>query len=271
MSLLTSLFRLLAVAILAASLHRASAWQWALASLAVSLLAALAGVAIISKRFGRPRFAPHIFLARFGEGFNFSLAGSTQSVYNDIDKTLLSHYGMNFANGIYTMAYRIVDVATIPVTALDAAALPRYFRLSTSGSARVKALSVRLAARAALLGLVMAVCMFYVAPVIPHIIGNGFRESVLALRWLCLIPVFRGAHQLMGSAVTGLGFQHYRTRAQIAAAAFNLGLNLWLIPRHGWLGAAWASLATDGGLAIINWFVLQTLRHKALDPQTAMP
>jgi len=95
---------------------------------------------------------------------------------------------------------------------------------------------------------------------IPHIVGRGFGESVAAFRWLSLIPVFRGMHQLTGCAITGLGFQRYRTMAQVAAAAFNFGLNLLLMPRHGWLGAAWASLATDGTLAVVNCLVLQSLR-----------
>jgi O-antigen/teichoic acid export membrane protein len=264
MNLVTSFLRLLAVGSLSAYLHHASAYQWALASLLVSALAAIAGSAMISLRHGWPRFAPRLFFSRIGEGFNFSLAGSTQSVYNDFDKTMLSHYGMNIANGIYTMAYRIVDVATIPVTALDAAALPRYFRQSNEGSASVRHLSIRLAGRAALLGLVAAICMFLTAPLIPLVIGKGFNQSITALRWLCLLPVFRGIHQLTGSAITGLGFQRYRTRGQIAAAAFNLGLNLWLIPRFSWYGAAWSSLATDGGLAIVNWLLLQNVQEMAL-------
>ncbi len=259
MNLLTSFLRLTAVLVLAPIVHHGTAWQWALASLVVSALAAVAGSALVILRFGAPTFSLRLLWSRLGEGLNFSVAGSTQSVYNDIDKTMLSHYGMNVANGIYTMAYRVVDVATIPIGALDAAALPRYIRQSSQGAATVRNLSVRLAGRAALIGLLMTVCMFVAAPLIPHIVGNGFKESVIALRWLCLVPAFRGVHQLTGCAITGMGFQRYRTWAQIAAASLNLGLNFWLIPSHGWLGAAWASLATDGTLAIVNWFLLQSV------------
>ena len=263
-TLLTSFLRLLAVCALASVLHNATARQWALSSLIVSVLAAIAASTIVLKRFGRPRFVPGLLVSRLGEGFGFSFAGSTQSAYNDIDKTMLSHYGMNVANGIYTTAYRIVDIATIPVNALDAAALPRFFRKNQESPAKVGALSVRLAKRAALLGIVMAICMFIAAPLIPIIIGEGFKDSVMALRWLCLIPVFRGVHQLTGSAITGMGFQRYRTVAQFSAAALNLGLNLWLIPRYGWVGAAWASVATDGALGVTNWSMLQYLRRAAL-------
>lgn len=251
--------RLIAVLVLAVLLHRITAWQWAVWSLAASVLASIALVAIVTARFGRPRFEPKLLASRFGEGFNFSIAGSTQSVYNDVDKTMLSHYGMNVANGIYTLAYRIVDMATIPIIAVDAAVLPRFFRQGLDDAEGAVDLSERLAKRSAVLGIGLAVCMFAAAPLIPHLIGSGFKESVLALRWLCLIPAFRGVHQLTGSAVTGLGFQRYRTMAQFAAAAFNFGLNVWLIPRYGWMGAAWASLATDGGLGIVNVVVARRL------------
>jgi len=262
-SLLTNLLRLSAVIVLAVTIHHASAWQWALASLAVSVLAALVSSVFITARFGLPRFMPQILFKRLGEGLSFSLAGSTQSIYNDIDKAMLSHYGMNIANGIYTLAYRIVDLATIPISALDTAVLPRYFRQRPQGIASVKHLSARLTWRAALVGVLVSGCMLLAAPLIPVIVGKGFAESVIAFRWLCLIPVFRGVHQLTGSAVTGLGFQKYRTIAQFSAAAFNFLLNLWLIPRFGWLGAAWSSLATDGSLAIVNWTLLQCLQDRS--------
>lgn len=262
MNLLTSSLRLLAVAALQLFLHHASAQQWAAASLGVSVLAAVTGSVIILVRFGRPHFVPRILVSKFGEGLNFCLGGSTKFVYDDIDKTMLSHYGMNVANGIYTMAYRIIDLATIPVTALDAAALPRYFRHDDLDAKGVKTLSYRLAWRAALVGLVTSGCALFAVPLIPSILGRGFSSTVDAYRWLCLIPAFRGIHQLTGSAATGLGFQHYRTRTQIAAAALNFGLNLWLIPRYSWHGAAWASLATDGSLAIANCIILRNLQHR---------
>jgi O-antigen/teichoic acid export membrane protein len=261
-NVLVSFLRLMAIAFLALISPHATAWQWAMASLIVSVLAAGITSAFVIVRYGRPCFDPQLLLSKLGEGFGFSLAGSTQSAYNDIDKTMLCHYGLNVANGIYTLAYRIIDVATIPITALDVAVLPRYFHLSREKSAGLVNLSIRLAKRAALTGMIASICMFLAAPLIPLIVGEGFRDSVTALRWLCLIPVFRGVHQLTGSAITGLGFQRYRTTAQFSVAALNVGLNLWLIPRYGWLGAAWASVASDGTLAVTNWSMLLNLGNK---------
>ena len=180
--------------------------------------------------FGSPVRAPAASRA-LGRRLDSSFAGSTQSAYNDIDKAMLSHYSMNVANGIYAMAYRIVNIATLPVNALDAAALPRYFRESQEGAHAVKNLSFRLRHGE------QRHQTSYVRLHVPcgadysiHRRGWGFTESVSALRWLCLIPAFRGLHQLTGSAVTGMGFQRYRTMAQLAAAAFNFALNLLAYP-----------------------------------------
>lgn len=259
MILLTSFLRLTAVVALTVFLHHATARIWVLSSLLVSIAAALVGSAVVTARYGAPRVSPKFLLSTVGEGFGFSLAGSSQSAYNDIDKAMLSHYGMNLANGIYSMAYRLVDLATIPVNSLDAAALPRFCRDGQTRPASVTAHSLTLARRSALLTLALAACLFFAAPIIPKVVGNGFAESVAALRWLCLLPVFRSIHQLTGCAITGLGFQRYRTAVQCVAALLNLLLNIWLIPKHGWLGAAWASLVTDGLLGVTNWGLLRYL------------
>jgi O-antigen/teichoic acid export membrane protein len=107
--------------------------------------------------------------------------------------------------------------------------------------------------------MLLSVGMFGAAPLIPLVAGQGFAQSASALRWLCLIPVFRSVQTLSGAALTGAGFQRYRTLAQVAAAALNFGSNLWLIPAYGWRGAAWSSLATDGAMGAMNLSILQLL------------
>ena len=63
------------------------------------------------------------------------------------------------------------------------------------------------------------------------------------------------------------GHQRVRLISQSIAAIGNLGLNLYLVPRYSWLGAAWASLATDAGLGIMNWVALILLASRRALPQ----
>jgi lysozyme family protein len=39
-------------------------------------------------------------------------------------------------------------------------------------------------------------------------------------------------------------------------------MNLYLIPAFSWRGAAWASLLTDGFLAVSNWTVLAVIARR---------
>jgi O-antigen/teichoic acid export membrane protein len=118
--------------------------------------------------------------------------------------------------------------------------------------------------------LVAAAGMFLTARFIPLIVGKSFENSVSALQWLCLIPAFRTFHLSAGDALTGAGYQRYRTACQLLAAGLNFGLNLFMIPMFSWRGAAWSSLATDGFLGIANWVVLTMVikkeRHAISEP-----
>jgi O-antigen/teichoic acid export membrane protein len=255
----TSVARLLAAAGMVLVLHHATVHQWVIASLCVSGLSAVMAMTLVTVRLGRPRIDLRLLRERALEGVGFSIAASTTSVYNDIDKAMLSRYGMLAADGIYSMAYRVVDMSCTPIRALQSAAFPRFCQTGRDGAAGSIALTRKLLSKTLPFGLLAAAAMFLAAPIIPHIAGRSFANSVPALEWLCLLPVFRSLHLSAGDTLTGAGYQRYRTAAQLCAAGLNFGLNLWLIPAYSWHGAAWASLLTDGGLAAGNWMVLGLL------------
>jgi len=259
LNLSNSFVRTLAAAALFVTIHHATAWQWALTSTIVSLAGAIVALGIVAFSFSGPQFSLSLLRKRFVEGCEFAFASSTTSAYNDLDKSMLSHYGMNAANGIYTLAYRAVDIATLPIVSLRDAAMPHLFRKGAVGLGEAADFAWRLWRRTFLVSLAMSAGMFLFAPLAAQFAGKGFGEVALAMRWLCLIPIFRSVHEISGSALTGSGFQRYRTGTQICAVLLNLVLNLWLIPRYSWHGAAWSSLVTDGALGAMNWGMLTLL------------
>jgi len=165
------------------------------------------------------------------------------------------------------MAYRVIDVAAMPIRSIHAAAFPRFFRhgAEAGGLASTEHFAKRLLRRTSVLGLAVAVCLFLGAPIIPLLVGKGFAPSVMALRWLCLIPFFRSFHLSAGDALAGAGRQSTRLVFQMVAAVGNLGMNLYLIPRFSWRGAALASLITDAGLGVMLWVVLSWLKQRVRD------
>jgi O-antigen/teichoic acid export membrane protein len=263
LGLLTNLLRTLVVIAMLLGLHHATAWQWAVASTIVSVIGAGIAVSNVTARFGLPKIEGKTFRKHAFEGFGYSFAGSTTVFYNDFDKTMLSHYGMNTANGIYSMAYRVIDIASIPISAIHAASIAQFFHRGRLGIASAGELSSRLLRRVLPGMILLSVTMFASAPLIPHLLGHEFGQSVQALRWLCLIPIFRSVQTITGSALTGAGYQRFRVLGQVIAAGLNFGLNIWAIPHYGWRGAAWSSLATDAAIGAMNWTALRALIGRA--------
>jgi len=266
LKLLTNLLRALLAGFLLWHQHHATAQQWVVATLTVSFAVACTALALVTWCYGKPAFSLRLLRQRCGEGAAFAVSDSAAGIYNNFDKGMLGHYGMNAANGIYTMAYRVVDVCTVPMLAIHAAAFPGFFRKGIGGVQETTAYALRILKRTGPMALLFAVAMALGAPVIPHLIGKSFSDSVLALRWLCLLPLFRSFQYSAGDALTGAGHQKLRLGAQTIAAVLNFGLNLYLIPHCGWLGAAWSSLATDGFLGISSWTVLLVVRSHAPRP-----
>jgi len=262
LNLLTSALRLLFALSMLVIFGHASAWQWALASLLISIIVAVAAITVVTRHYGLPSFSLGLLLKRFGEGFVFAISGSTTSVYNDFDKVILSHYGMLQANGIYSMAYRVVNVGTMPILSLVGAAFPRFFQAGVNGTAAVLPMARTLLKRTLVPGVLVVAGMFLFAPILPHLVGNSYREAVSALRWLCLIPIFRCFSLSAGDALSGAGDQKFRLICQSTAAVGNGLLNLYLIPHYSWHGAAWASLLTDGALGTMSWAALFYLARR---------
>jgi O-antigen/teichoic acid export membrane protein len=229
-----------------------TATQWSLGVLLASGVTAVIAMVLVRRTIGPTRYSPRLLISKSLEGFGFSFAGTTTSVYNDVDKLMLGHYGMERENGFYTLAYRIVDFATTPIGAIDAAVLPRFFYLYEGGLLPVIRLAAKSVKTALLFAAAVGAGLWLIAPVIPHIVGHDFSNAVTALRWLCWLPLLRSVHLVTGSALTSIGKQNMRTASQFSAAAVNVVLNFWWIRAFGWIGAAWSSVLSDGLLGVLN-------------------
>lgn len=262
LSFLSNLIRIFVLILMLTTMHRATAVQWSIGWLAASAVAALMSLVWVQREIGSPSLNLRLIRTRMWEGIGFSFAGTTQSLYNDVDKTMLSHYGLHKETGFYSLAYRIVDFCTTPMSAIVLATIPRSFRLSQQNAPAVARFGFKSARIAVVLGIAIAAGTMLLAPVVPRIVGRDFSGVLIALRWLCWIPLLRGLHYMTGSAITALGRQNLRTAAQFTVAGTNVLLNLWWIPAYGWIGAAWSSVACDGLLAILNVSLLLWLSNR---------
>ena len=225
--------------------------------------AALFAAMAVTRRVGWPPHPTSFGKAELREGLMFSLSGSARSVYDDIDKAMLARFGSLGVTGIYGAAYRIIDVAFLPIRSLVFAAYPRFFARGAAGVRAVAALARSLVPAAATYCLAAGAALFLLAPLVPVVLGPSYAGVADAIRWLAILPALRAMHYFAADALTGAGHQELRTAAQVGVAVFNVALNLVLIPAYSWVGAAWASIASDGTLAVSLWSILIVLARHA--------
>lgn len=177
----------------------------------------------------------------FSFGFSFIIAAS--------DKYLIGYFRGVAEVGIYAAAYTVMDrIVTALFMVVATPAFPLIVhRLEQEGieAARRQAYTNG----AALLLLAMPACAGLILTT-PHLaalfVGPAFQEGVLSIMpWIALAAFLNG--------LTAHYFDHAFHLAKRPAlffmtegpsALFNLMLNILLIPRYGFIGAAWAAAGT---------------------------
>lgn len=229
---------------------------WGYFYLVSSIISSLIGIYLVNLELGYPIFDKQIIFSEIKEGIYFSISVSSLNIYNDIDKTMLTKLSTLEAAGIYSAAYRIVDVSVIPIRSLLYASYASYFKNGLNGIRGTLTFTSKLLPIAAAYGIVISFSLFLLAPILPYFLGKEFLDTVSALRWLSPLPLIKVFHSFAADTLTGAGFQGVRSFCQACTAVINIALILYLIPILSWKGAAYASLATDSFLAITLWIVV---------------
>jgi O-antigen/teichoic acid export membrane protein len=258
-NLLPNLTRLLAALALINFFPKSGALEWSYLYLISTAVSALIGVLLVCNSLGTPKLALSKIKPEITEGFYFSIGLSAQTIYNDIDKTMLARLATLEATGIYAAAYRLIDVAFVPVRSLLAAAYAKFFQHGVNGIGGSIKLAKRLLPFAGIYGASAGIGLFLLAPIIPYLLGKEYSEAVNALRWLAPLPFLKAMHYFGADTLTGAGLQGLRSLVQAIVAVFNISLNLWLIPIYSWRGAAWSSLASDTFLMLGLWLLVAYL------------
>ncbi len=245
-----SLSRVVGLGVLIAIVPHPGVEAWAVVYLATAVATTVASSAWAFGSLGLPTLGTRRLVHELGEGIYFSVGLSAQTVYNDIDKTMLAKLGALEATGIYGAAYRLIDVSTVPLRSILSAANPGLFRAGSGGMDQSLDYVRPLMIKAALYSVCVMAALVICAPVLPYLLGSEYKDAASALRWLAVLPVLRSVHLFLADALTGAGYQRMRSIIQAVVAMVNVLINMWIIPLYSWRGAAWSSIACDALLAL---------------------
>jgi len=254
--------RTFAAACMVVMVKHPNASEWSILYLMSGVLAAAYGAVAVCRQFGFPQMRFWLTSTEFREGFYYAIGLSSQTVYNDVDKTMLVRWGGLDATGVYGAAYRIVDVSFAPVASLVNAAFARFFQHGKAGIAESSWFARRLLPYTAGYGVFATVLLILLSRLVPRFLGAQYLQDATAVRWLSPLVFFKSIHYFLADSMTGAGFQGLRASIQLAIVATNILLNLWLIPAYSWRGAAWASLASDGLLLVSLWLAVEFITSR---------
>lgn len=242
--------RLIGATALVAVLPHPSAFVWGCVYLASTLVVAVPAMLLVTLQVGAADVRWHEWVPEIRQGAHFSIGQCAQTIYNDIDKTMLARLASFEATGIYGAAYRCIDVSFVPVASLLQASYSEFFRTGANGIAHCVRFVRPLWKWALGYALGVAVVLFLCSGVLPDVLGPGYSDAAEALRWLAVLPALKVVSYFFSNVLTGANHQGSRACLQVGVGVFNVLINLWLIPAYSWRGAAWSSIASDGLLAI---------------------
>ena len=167
--------------------------DWSMYYLGGTAISAVVAVTLVSRELGTPRLALERIRPELKEGFYFAIGMSAQGIYNDIDKTMLVRLSSLSAAGIYAAAYRLIDVAFLPVRSLLWASYARFFQHGVAGLRGTLGFAKRLLPVAGGYGLAVGAGLFIVAPTgAAGLGGRLWRKPSRRFGGLALLPFLKG-------------------------------------------------------------------------------
>jgi O-antigen/teichoic acid export membrane protein len=232
------------------------------AVLLCTLGATLAGVVLYSAVLWRWRDTPHwrwapaAWRACLAESYPFALTSLAAMVYSRLDLVLLGLWQDELAVGWYGAAYKLWEaIGLLPASLLEAM-FPEMSRLAGTQEGRKRLRGLFRTASWAMLGgglLLGAAGLLAAGALIPLVYGGtgGYAPAVLPFRLLiCAVPAMF-LYLLSGHVLYAVGRQRRVTAAMLVVGLVNVALNLIVIPRWSYLGAAAVALFSEWLLVML--------------------
>jgi len=212
-----------------------------LVSLVLFVIAGAVWVARELKR--RPQAGPWVSRRLFREGFVYGIQGHVgvffaQFTYR-FDQLLVTRMAGLEAQGYYSIATALAEKLTLISSSVHLVLFPRVSASSREEANRLTPVACRITL---LLVVMAAVALWFAGGMLVRLFYSSAFDPVLpAFRVLLPGIVVLSLSRLLSGDLSGRAERLPQTAALGSAFLLNLGLDLWWIPRHGMVGAAWAS------------------------------
>ena len=224
-----------------------------------NLIASVVTLLLLSPEIFRVRyvFDSHLWKLMMRYSMPLLIAGLAGMVNETLDRILLSHLLPEkvamIQTGIYGACYKISIIMTIFVQTFRFAAEPFFFNHSKEKDSKKTYAEVMnyfvIICSLIFLGTMMNMDW------IQYFVGKDYREGLAVVPILLLANMFLGIffNQSIWYKLTGQ--TQYGALLTIFGAVITIVLNIYWIPRIGYMGSAWATLICYASMMIASWFL----------------
>lgn len=205
-----------------------------------------------------PGFDPNFSWRFLKSSIPFGLFFMGGVIYFQTDTIMLSIMKDQAAVGLYQAPMRLVITFEIIPSLLSTAMYPTICRTYAHSREEAGIMMMRALRYMLFLGLPIAMGITLLSKEIIFLVfGNQFMPSILLLQILSLIIPIRFCGHILGTALSASDNQNTRACATGLSACLNIALNLILIPRYSYNGAAFASVLTSGFLVGFYYYSIK--------------
>ena len=221
-------------------------------------LTALLALAVIGRKAGlrRIRWNRRFFLVVLKQSAPFALLVLLMAAYGHVDSIILRPLAGDAQAGIYAGAFRLLDALSMVAYLVSVPLLPVYARLCRQDRSQISAITRLVFIPMTLLTLAAAVALSCSAlPVMQLLYHERAELYVPVFRVIVygIIPI--GITYIFGTLLTAGGYLRQLNLFAATSLLLNVAVNLFLIPRFGALGSAWASLSAQSFMALAQFIL----------------
>ncbi|MBE8539373.1 oligosaccharide flippase family protein [Geoglobus acetivorans] len=237
-----------------------------LAYLVSGIFSFLIGGLIVLRKFAMPEFKVDVSFLKHAikEALPFGLTAVFVVIYFKIDTVMLSVMKGDAVVGWYNAAYSIIDGLTALVAgSISFAFFPVMSRYAKSSKEMLKKVYFRAFLLLFSAGLTISVLVtIFADKIILILYGQEYLNSILALRILIWAFFIICISTISSTLLNSVNKQNIVAMGTGLGATLNVILNLVLIPKYSYVGAAYATLITEGiGFGIYLGCIIKFLKN----------
>jgi len=176
----------------------------------------------------------------------FAVQAALGPIYLRVDVLMLSYFQGSAAVGLYAAATSIFYRFNIFARMFNQALMPFLTREYSTLGRQIRRYIRAAAKYQTVLGIpLMVIGLALAGRLIPFLYGSEFEDTVLVFQLLSSITVLRLLDNTLATSLTATDLQGWRSTITVLAAAVNIGLNLVILPRYSFRGAAVTTIITE--------------------------